>query len=323
MKNFRILLYYKYTTIDDHQRFARQHREFCQSLGLHGRIWIAREGINGTCSGTVEATEAYMEHMKNDPVFSGIEFKVDEADGHAFTKMIVRAKKELVTFRLEDDVDPNQVTGKHLEPREFLEALQDPDTIVIDARNYYEYDLGHFRGAIRPEVNSTREFPDWVRKNLSQYKDKKILTYCTGGIRCEKFSGFLVKEGFKDVGQLHGGIISYGKDEVAKGQLFDGKCYVFDQRISVPVNQVEDVVISECRHCRKQSDRYVNCANIDCHMQFLCCEECEQEHIRSCSAICKTAERHEYKLPRDENGKIILPKFDPAKRVVPEWHDHH
>jgi UPF0176 protein len=285
-KPYRVLLYYKYVHIEDPVAYAEKHLQFCKELGLKGRILVAEEGINGTVSGTVEQTDSYMREMHNDPRFAEMVFKIDEADGHVFKKMFVRPRKELVTFRLEEDINPNELTGKYLEPKEFFEALQDPDVIVLDGRNDYEYDIGHFRGAIRPEVKSFREFPEWIRKNLSQYKDKKILTYCTGGIRCEKLSGFLIKEGFKDVAQLHGGIISYGKDPEVKGQLFDGKCYVFDERISVPINQVEDVIVGRCHHCGKPEDRYINCKNDICHLQHICCPECEEKFQGYCSEEC-------------------------------------
>ncbi|MEQ7739858.1 rhodanese-related sulfurtransferase, partial [Escherichia coli] len=149
----------------------------------------AAEGINGTVSGTVEQTDKYMETMKNDPRFEGIVFKIDEADEHAFKKMHVRHRKELVTLRLEEDVNPLRVTGNYLSPKEFYQAMQDENTVVIDARNDYEYDLGHFRGAVRPDIQNFRELPELIRDNKDQFEDKKILTYCTGGIRCEKFSG--------------------------------------------------------------------------------------------------------------------------------------
>ncbi len=181
-----------------------------------------------------------------------------------------------------------------MNPTEFNNALQDEDVVVLDGRTDYEFDLGHFKNAIRPEVKSFKEFPEWIRKNLSGYKDKKILTYCTGGIRCEKLSAFMLKEGFKDVYQLHGGIIKYSKDPSVKGKLFEGKCYVFDERISIPVNFAEEEIITgKCHHCGKPTDRYVNCANIDCHKQHFECEECETEWKRSCSEECMKAKRHE------------------------------
>lgn len=290
-KPYRILLYYMYVHIEDHEQYAKSHLKFCKELGLKGRILVAEEGINGTVSGTVEQTQEYMDVMQSDPRFADMVFKIDEAEEHAFKKIFVRPKAEIVTFRLEDDVNPNETTGKYLSPKEFYEHLQSDDVIVIDGRNDYEYDIGHFRNAIRPDVKVFRDFPEWIRNNLSQYnKDKKILTYCTGGIRCEKLSGFLLKEGFEDVAQLHGGIVTYGKDREVQGKLYDGKCYVFDERISVPINRTEeDIVVGKCHHCGKAEDRYINCANPWCNLQHVCCEECEEKHKRSC---CKECEEH-------------------------------
>jgi len=284
---YQVLLYYKYVPIENPELFAKQHLKFCQSLELKGRILVAKEGINGTVSGTIAHTNQYMEEMRKDPRFADMTFKIDSASGHAFKKMHVRPRNELVTFKLEDDIDPNQLTGKHLSPKEFYEAMQQEDVIILDGRNDYEYDIGHFKGAIRPSVKSTREFPEWIRKNLSQYKDKKILTYCTGGIRCEKLSGVLLKEGFQDVCQLEGGIVTYGKDPETKGRLFEGKCYVFDDRIAVPINQVEDIIVGKCYHCGKPADQYINCANVTCDLRHISCDECKNEFDNYCSHQCK------------------------------------
>jgi UPF0176 protein len=301
----RVLLYYKYVPIDDPESYKDEHLKFCKDLGLLGRIIVAPEGINGTVSGTYEQTQIYMDHLKADPRFEDIVFKIDEVEEHAFSKMFVRHKKELVTWRFEDDVDPNQLSGKRLSPKEFYEALQDEDVIVIDGRNDYEYEIGHFRGAIRPDVKASRDFPKWVRENISQFKDKKVLTYCTGGIRCEKFSGFLLQEGFQDVSQLEGGIVTYGKDEEVQGKLWDGKLYVFDERISVPVNRTEeDVVIATCYYCGKTEDRYVNCANPECNKQHVCCTECEVKHKRSCSKECLDHPRNRYETEQKEQQTV-------------------
>jgi UPF0176 protein len=294
-KPYRVLLYYKYVHIENPEEFTAEHLAFCKELGVKGRIIIAEEGINGTLSGTKEQTDAYMAELRKDPRFTDIFFKIDEADKHTFKKIFVRHKKEIVTWRFDEDIDPNETTGKYLSPKEFYEHLQRDDVIVIDGRNDYEYELGHFRGAIRPGVKTSREFPKWIRENLGQYKDKKVITYCTGGIRCEKLSGFLIKEGFRDVAQLHGGIVTYGKDPEVQGRLFDGKCYVFDERISVPINRTEeDVIISTCKHCGTPSDRYVNCANPWCNVQHFCCEACEDEHKRSCSPECAEHKDNRY-----------------------------
>ncbi|MGC4376341.1 rhodanese-related sulfurtransferase [Fictibacillus sp. Mic-4] len=285
--NFRVLLYYKYVPIDDPQSFAEEHLNYCKELGLKGRILVASEGLNGTVSGTVEQTDHYMADLRKDPRFSDIVFKIEEADQHAFKKMKVKVKKEIVNLSLEEDINPNELTGKHLSPKEFYEAMQQEDVVILDARNTYEYDLGHFRGAIRPDIETFRDLPKWVRENFEQFKDKKVLTYCTGGIRCEKFSGFLIKEGFKDVSQLEGGIITYGYDPEVKGALWDGKCYVFDERISVPVNRTgEERIVGKCYHCGRPEERYVKCGNPECNKHLLMCEECEREHKRSCSKEC-------------------------------------
>lgn len=290
MKNYQILLYYKFVPIENPAEYAKKHLEMCKELELKGRILINDNGINGTCSGTVENTNRYIEIMHTDARFADTWFKIDASEGHVFKKMHVRYKPELVTFRLDEVIDPNKVTGQYLNPQEWHELLQDENVVVLDGRTDYEFDLGHFRNAIRPPLYSFKEFPTWIRENLSEMKEKKILTYCTGGIRCELLTGFMIQEGFKDVAQLHGGIVSYGKDEMVKGSLFDGKCYVFDERISVEINHTEDkLVVAKCYHCGAPTERYLNCANMECNLQFACCEECEEKTMRSCSPKCESA----------------------------------
>jgi UPF0176 protein len=294
INRYRVLLYYMYVQIADPEEFAATHLKFCEDLGLRGRILVAKEGINGTVSGTIQQTDLYMESMKEDPRFAQMVFKIDEADSHAFKKMHVRAREELVTLRLNDDIDPNKVTGKYLNPSEFYKAMQDPDTIVLDARNDYEYDLGHFRGAIKPDITNFRELPDWIDQNREKLEGKKILTYCTGGIRCEKFSGWLLKEGFEDVAQLHGGIVTYGKDPEVQGALWDGQCYVFDERISVPINQMEHVVVGKDIFTGEPCERYVNCGNPECNKKIICSEENEHKYLRGCTHECRVNPRNRY-----------------------------
>ncbi|TFB21350.1 rhodanese-related sulfurtransferase [Filobacillus milosensis] len=293
-KTYRVLLYYKYVHIDNPEELTNDHLKFCKDLGLKGRILIAEEGINGTVSGTIEQTDKYMEELRQDPRFEDMVFKIDEADGHAFKKMHVRHRPEIVSLRLEDDIDPNELTGNYLEPKEFKKLLQDEDTIVLDARNDYEYDLGHFRGAIRPDIKTFKDLPEWVQENKEMLEGKRILTYCTGGIRCEKFSGWLKKEGFEDVNQLHGGIATYAKDPEVQGELWDGKMYVFDERISVPVNQKEHVVVGRDYFTDEPCERYVNCANPECNKQIICSEENEHFFMRGCTHECRTSKRNLY-----------------------------
>lgn len=291
---YQVLLYYNYVQIEDPESFAAEHLQFCKDLELKGRILVAAEGINGTVSGTVEQTEKYMEAMHNDPLFTNMEFKIDPHDGHAFKKMHVRPRNEIVSLKLDEDVNPLETSGKHLSPKEFFEAMQDEDTVILDARNDYEYDLGHFRGAIRPDIETFRDLPQWVEENKHLIEGKRILTYCTGGIRCEKFSGWLVKEGFEDVAQLNGGIVTYGKDPEVQGEMWDGRCYVFDSRISVPVNQKEHVIVGEDYFDGEPCERYVNCANPDCNKQIICSEENEHKYMRGCTPECRTSPKNLY-----------------------------
>ncbi|AQX54773.1 rhodanese-related sulfurtransferase [Priestia flexa] len=293
-KPYRVLLYYMYVPIENAEEFRDEQFALCEELELKGRILVASEGINGTVSGTVEQTNRYMEVMKQDPRFSEMVFKIDEADEHAFKKLRVRHRPELVTLRLENDINPLETTGNYLSPKEFFEAMQQEDTVVIDARNDYEFDLGHFRGAVRPDIRNFRELPNWIRENKEMFEDKKVLTYCTGGIRCEKFSGWLKEEGFEDVSQLHGGIVTYGKDPEVQGELWDGQCYVFDERISVPVNQKEHVIVGKDHFDGQPCERYVNCANPACNRKILASEENEHKYLRSCSHECRVNPRNRY-----------------------------
>lgn len=294
MATYQVLLYYKFVRIDDPEDFARTHEALCRDLGLLGRVLVAPEGLNGTVSGSPNACSTYIQAMHSDARFADMAFKIDDVEDHVFRKLFVRARPELVTFRA-DALDPNVRTGRHLSPREFHEMMQRPDVLILDGRTGYEYDLGHFRGAIRPEVDSFREFPEWIRKHMTDARKRPVLTYCTGGIRCEKLTAFMLDEGFDEVYQLDGGIVSYGKDEDVRGALWDGRCYVFDERISVDINHTDDRrIVGRCHHCGTPTEQYVNCANLDCHKQHLSCRVCEERFVRSCSEECMNAPRHEF-----------------------------
>ncbi|MEM9478984.1 MAG: rhodanese-related sulfurtransferase [Verrucomicrobiota bacterium] len=287
---FQILLYYKYVPIDDPEAFHQCHRALCERLGLRGRILIGDEGINGTVSGTKAATGEYMKEVHADERFSDLVFKVDPHDGHAFPKLSIKVRKEIVSLHLGgEDFSPEKTTGKRLSPEEWKAAMEEEGVLILDGRNDYESDLGRFKGAICPPLRNFREFPDWIRQNLADQKDKKILTYCTGGIRCEKLSGFLLREGFTDVSQLEGGIVTYGRDPATKGEGFEGKCFVFDERIVADVNRTETAItISKCRACNEASECYVNCLNKACNMKIFLCERCEAEKGRFCGDECRS-----------------------------------
>lgn len=282
---FQVLLYYRYFEIDDPEVFLEGHRALCESLDLKGRIIVAKEGINGTVSGTVENTVRYMESLPD------IEFKIDPAEDHVFPKLSIKARDEIVTLGLPDekDIDPNSLSGGRLSPKEFYEAMQDDDVVVIDGRNDYEAELGHFKDAVCPQIGNFREFPDWLRDNARDLRGKKILTYCTGGIRCEKLSGFIKKEGFDDVYQLDGGIVKYSKDPEVQGRDFEGLCYVFDQRVGVEVNHTDTrKVVTHCRYCETEESRYGNCRWPECNEQIFVCPECREEHGLFCGEACRS-----------------------------------
>lgn len=287
-KNYYVLAYYYYTPIENPEEFTAQHLKYCKEIGLRGRIYIAHEGINGTVSGPQEVCNRYMADLKSDPRFAKIEFKIDEHDGHAFNRMHVRTKTEIVHSGLRDPkvIDPTKETGKHLRGDEFLALKDREDVVVIDVRSNYETRLGRFKNSITLDIENFREFPEKIAE-LEQYKDKTVVTCCTGGIKCEKASALLIKEGFKDVYQLHNGIIGYAKE--TGGKDFDGVLYVFDGRVSVPINEVNPVAIANCTHCGTPTVRSLNCANVDCNEQFNMCETCSEEMEGACSDACKVA----------------------------------
>lgn len=311
-KEYSVLLYYCYTRIEDPEDFRENHHLFCLDLNLRGRIIIASEGINGTVSGLHADCKKYMDFMKSDARFNHIEFKVDKNEDHAFSKLHVRVKSEIVHSSL-TDIDPNKKTGKYIEPDEFREVLakDDPDTVILDVRSNYEHNVGKFKNAVTLDIENFRDFPDKVDE-LRKYQGKKVITYCTGGIKCEKASAFLLEQGFENVYQLHGGIIKYGLE--AEGENFDGKCYVFDNRIVKDVNKVNPTTISRCYVTGQPSDRMVNCANPECNKHVPMSEEGAKVYNGCCSETCMNAPN-----VRDYDGSGYYQKisngYNPHKNV--------
>jgi len=300
---YSILLYYCYTTIDNPEEFREQHHKLCLCLDLRGRIIIAKEGLNGTVSGLEENCEKYMQSVKNDPRFKTIDFKIEKYHDHAFQKLNIRLKDEIVHSSLVN-IDPNEETGKHLSPREFKEIKDQEDVVILDVRSNYEHGLGKFKNALTLDMDNFREFPEKVEE-LETIKDKKVVTYCTGGIKCEKASAYLLKKGFKDVYQLHGGIIKYGIEE--GGEDFEGKCYVFDNRIAADINKVNPSIKSQCYVCGTESDHMVNCANSICNKHAPICEDCMIKMEGCCSEDCMNSpEKRPYNMdgyyPKKMNG---------------------
>ena len=296
MIKYQTLLYYCYSRIEDAEQFASNHLDFCKSLNLVGRIIVADEGLNGTVSGMAESCKIYMYKLHADPRFSKIDFKIDEVEEPSFIKMHCRYKSEIVHSGLRDPgiINPEKKTGIHLEPADFVKIKDDQDVVIVDVRSNYEHSIGRFKNAVTFDIDNFRDFPAMINE-LAQYKDKKIVTYCTGGIKCEKASALLLHEGFEKVYQLHGGIIKYGKE--AGGEDFEGKCYVFDNRVAVDVNTVNPVVISTCRNCGAHTTKMINCANPECNEHFTQCDACGEKLAGACSELCQ-----EHPRKRDYDG---------------------
>lgn len=264
-------------------------RKLCEDLNLKGRIIVAKEGINGTVEGLKENTDKYMEVMKADPRFADIHWKVSDGTGNAFPALSIKVRKEIVSAHLdEDDLNPNEITGRHLDPEELHELLKSGEELyVVDMRNDYEHKVGHFKNSILPPLTNFRDLPKVVEE-LAHLKDKKVVTVCTGGVRCEKASGYLIKKGFKDVSQLNGGIVSYM--EKFPNQYFKGKLYVFDGRIVMgfDTDKPEYEMVGVCDKCGSKSENYINCSKPECHRHFICCVNCIEKEGVYCGEQCKT-----------------------------------
>lgn len=288
-----------FVPIEDPKDLAATHLAFCQEIGIKGRILIAAEGINGTVSGTVEQCKQYMDHCHADPRFADMIFKIDDVEENAFKKIFVRARNDIINLgEGTEHIKPWETTGTHLSPEDWMEKLSDPNAIILDGRNDYESAVGHFEGAICPPLSSFRDFPRWIRENLGDYKTRPILSYCTGGIRCEKLSAFLMEEGFEEVYQLDGGIVTYGKNPNTHGMKWKGACYVFDERVTVPIGTTDPSSASTCYFCGNPSNTYINCSNVDCNRHFVCCSACDEAHNHTCSDACLDAPRH--RLPGEK-----------------------
>jgi UPF0176 protein len=268
-----------------------KHQEFIQGREIACRVYISEEGINGQMSASAQDAEAYREWMAADPRFKDVSFKVHTFHEHVFPRATVKYRKQLVA--LDEKVDL-ALTGERVAPERWKQMLQERDdkTLLLDVRNDYEWEIGHFEGAQLPKLESFREFSAYARrlKEEKDPKETKVMMYCTGGIRCELYSALLKKEGFENVYQLDGGIINYGLKEGAQQWL--GKLFVFDDRLAVPIDE-EDAgeAISQCHHCDQKSDVYYNCSNMDCNALFLCCPECATVFAGCCCAECQSAPR--------------------------------
>lgn len=284
--NSTVLLYYYFVKIDDPEHLASQQRFLCQKHGLKGRILIANEGINGTIAGSVEGIQAYQTAMRSDSRFESMEFKISHHERMPFPKLMVKIRPEIVTLGANMPLDTAQEGGTHLSPAEWKRMIEeDKDVVLFDTRNRYESDIGKFKDAICPNTENFRDLPDAL-SNYEQYKNKKFLMYCTGGIRCEKATVLFKKAGFKNVFQLHGGIVNYWKEE--GHSHWEGDCFVFDERMYLkPPGTVEEVTsIGRCVHSNQPTSHFINCLHDQCHKLILVHPDLIEED--SLNQICPT-----------------------------------
>ena len=286
----KIILYYKFAPISDPDAVRLWQKNLCQRLSLKGRIIISKHGINGTLGGDMDNLKEYVKETKTFPSFKGTLFKWSEGAGDDFPKLSVKVRDEIVTFKAVDEikVDENGIVGggKHLSPQAVNDLVEKhgDEVVFFDGRNAYEAAVGKFKDAVIPDVDTTRDFKEEL--NVPKYdelKKKKVITYCTGGIRCEVLSVLMKNRGFEDVYQIDGGIVKYGEKYGDNG-YWDGSLYVFDKRMGTKFSdKAKD--IGECIHCKGKTSNFENCANKSCNKLILICQKCYSNN--TCSKACE------------------------------------
>ncbi len=293
-----ILLYYKYVKIDYPKRVLKEQRKLCEELGLTGRIIIAPEGINGTVEGLTESTQKYISEMSKDKRFSDIHWKKSEGTGNAFKKLSIKVRREIVSLHLgERDINPNEITGKYLTPEELHKWFENKkEFYIVDMRNDYEHLSGYFENSVLPGLENFRDLKKELPK-LEHLKNKTVLTVCTGGVRCEKASGFLLMSGFNDVYQLRGGIVSYM--EKYPNEHFKGKLYVFDGRVTMGfgLDDPKHEIVGQCEKCSNKSENYINCDTVGCHRHFILCRSCIESYGKICPKVCDFRRKKQRESP--------------------------
>ena len=300
----KIVLYYKYVNITYPEQIRKWQHRLCTELGLKGRVIIAHEGINGTLGGSTEALETYKQEMNTHALFDNIDFKESQGSKEYFPRLRIVVKQEITHLGLDPQEIRAEHGGKHLTPQEAHDLIKRAphDLVILDARNDYESRIGAFTNAIKPEIQHFREFPAYVDEHLENFKDKEVLMYCTGGIRCERASAYLKSKNIaKQVYQIQGGIHRY-VEQFPDG-FFRGKNYVFDGRVAV---KVTDDILTTCVHCQKKCDDYTNCVNTLCNKQFIVCTDCITAVQNVCSQACLLLVQGQKVVCRTKPKKIIV-----------------
>ena len=292
-KHYQVLLFYKYIDITDPAELADSLRTLAKELNLTGRILIATEGINGTVEGSIENTEVFAQKFLENPLFSDVSVKRSEGTGEAFPKLSVKVREEIVGTRYpQEDAYPQMRTAPRITAEELRDWFERGEEFeIVDMRNDYEFASGHFKGSIDPGMQASRDLPEKLPM-LEPLKKKKVLTVCTGGIRCEKMSAYLLNNGFEDVYQLEDGI--HGYMQKYPGKDFVGALYTFDKRKTMHFGdgeengqKIEREIVGTCYLCGDKTEEYVNCGNDYCHRHFLACINCQTGERTFCSEICK------------------------------------
>jgi UPF0176 protein len=284
---YEILLFYKYIYIDDPISVCESQRQLCKELGLKGRIIVAHNGINGTVEGEHESVRLYIKSIKKDKNFSDIVFKTSEGTGSAFPKLQVKVRKDLVSdHTAEWGIEPSEITGQYISAEELHQWIKmKKDFYIMDMRNDYEHNAGRFEGSVLPPIETFRDLPK-VLPELKKYNDRPIVTVCTGGIRCERASGLLLKNGFKNIYQLKDGIVTYM--EKYPNEDFKGRLYVFDNRILMSPIKDNYEIVGRCSACGNPSEEYINCSNNTCHRHLIVCSNCRKpDGSVTCSQGCR------------------------------------
>jgi UPF0176 protein len=319
--------FYKYFNIADPQKFRDELYIKFYDLKVFGRIYIAQEGINGQISVPESHFEAFRDALyKADAALEGIRMNIAvDDDGKSFWVLRMKVRPKIVADGIDDpNFDPSKM-GTHLKANEFNELAEQPDTIIVDMRNHYEYEVGHFQNAIEVPSDTFRDQLPMAVDMLREHKDKNIIMYCTGGIRCEKASAYMLHNGFTNIFQLEGGIIEYARKAKEQGLplKFIGKNFVFDERLG---ERITDDIIAQCHVCGKPCDTHTNCKNDGCHLLFIECESCAAELEGCCSVVCKeeknlTPEEQRQRRAGRENGMMIFNKSKdhPLRKHRDQW----
>jgi UPF0176 protein len=291
---------YRYVNIENPDSFRDQLFLSWHELNINGRIYLAKEGINAQFSCPEHNWDKLLATLKEFKYLNDVPLKIAvEDDGKSFIKLTIKVRHKILADGMDDNSYDTENVGNHLTASEWNKHMNNPDTIVVDVRNHFEHEIGHFKGALCAESDTFREDLPKINNLLKGKEDKKILLYCTGGIRCEKTSAYLKHEGFEDVNQLHGGIIDYVRQIKSENleNNFIGKNFVFDERRG---EKVSDDIISSCHQCGEPCDEHTNCQYLDCNLLFIQCPSCKKEHENFCSSECLSNS----KLPIEEQNKI-------------------